>query len=41
MLIMGLGIGASTAVFSVMSPLVLRPLPFEPPERLVWVANDG
>ncbi len=37
-LIIGLGIGANTAVFSVMSPLLLRPLPFEDPEELVWVA---
>jgi putative ABC transport system permease protein len=37
-LIIGLGIGANTAVFSVMSPLVLRPLPFADSERLVWVA---
>ena len=41
MLIIGLGIGASTAVFSVMSPLLLRPLGFAEPERLVWVANSG
>ncbi len=41
MLIMGLGIGASTAIFSVMSPLMLRPLPFEQPERLTWIANSG
>jgi len=39
-LIIGLGVGASTAVFSVMSPLMLRPLPFDDPGRLVWVAND-
>jgi predicted permease len=40
-LIIGLGIGANTAVFSVMSPLLLRPLPFENPEQLVWVSNSG
>jgi predicted permease len=39
--IIGLGVGASTAVFSVMSPLLLQPLPFEDPGRLVWIANDG
>ncbi len=40
-LIIGLGVGASTAVFGVMSPLLLRPLPFESADRLVWVANIG
>ena len=40
-LIIGLGVGASTAVFSVMSPLMLRPLPFQDPGELVWVANDN
>ncbi|MCK5652964.1 MAG: ABC transporter permease, partial [Gemmatimonadetes bacterium] len=39
-LIIGIGVGANTAVFSVMSPLMLRPLPFEHPEELVWVANN-
>lgn len=41
-LIIGLGVGASTAVFSVMSPLLIQPLPFEEPERLVFIDNgDG
>lgn len=40
-LIIGLGVGANTAVFSVMNPLMLRPLPFENPEELVWVANQS
>ncbi len=35
--IIGLGVGASTAVFSVMSPLLVQPLPFEEPERLAWI----
>jgi predicted permease len=39
-LIIGLGVGASTAVFSVMSPLLLQPLPFHEPDRLVVVDND-
>ncbi|MGW8265759.1 MAG: ABC transporter permease [Longimicrobiales bacterium] len=39
-LIVGLGIGATTAVFSVMNPLMLKPLPFDEPEQLVWVANQ-
>ncbi len=37
-LILGLGIGANTAVFSVMNPLLFRPLPFEDPQDLVWVS---
>ncbi len=37
-LIIGLGVGANTAVFSIMSPLMLRPLPFEEPDRLAWIA---
>lgn len=40
-LIAGLGIGASTAVFSVLSPLLLQPLPFPEPDRLVWIDNSG
>jgi predicted permease len=41
-LIIGLGVGASTAVFSVLSPLLLQPLPFAEPERLVLIENgDG
>lgn len=37
--IAGIGIGASTTVFSICRALILRPLPFERPERLVWIAN--
>lgn len=40
-LIVGLGIGASSTVFSVVNALLIRPLPFSDPGRLVWVANDG
>jgi predicted permease len=39
LLILGLGIGAASTVFNVFNALLLRPLPFEDPERLVWVAN--
>lgn len=38
-LIVGLGIGASSTVFSVANALLLRPLPFRDPSRLVWIAN--
>ena len=38
-LIVGLGIGASSTLFSVVNALLLRPLPFQDPHRLVWVAN--
>jgi predicted permease len=39
-LIVGLGIGASSTIFSVVNALLLRPLPFRDAERLVWVANQ-
>src|SRR5688500_16280429 len=39
--IMALGVAAVTAVFSVVSPLMLRPLPFPQQERLVWVAGGA
>ena len=38
-LIVGLGIGATSTVFSVVNALVLRPLPFASPEQLVWISN--
>ena len=38
-LIVGLGVGASCTIFSVVNTLLLRPLPFRDPERLVWIAN--
>lgn len=38
-LIVALGVAATTAVFSVVNPLMLRPLPFRDPGRLVWIAS--
>jgi predicted permease len=40
-LIVGLGIGGSTVVFSAVHTLLVRPLPFHDPDRLVWIANGG
>ncbi len=40
-LIAGIGIGASSTIFSVVNTLLLRPLPFTDPRRLVWISNVG
>ncbi len=38
-LIVGVGVGSASVVFSVADVLFLRPLPFEDSQQLVWISN--
>jgi len=37
----GLGIGATTVIFSAIHAALLRPLPYADPDRLVWIYTDA
>jgi predicted permease len=40
-LILAVGIGSNTAIFSVLNTLLIHDLPFREPGRLVWITNGG
>ena len=40
-LTLALGIGANTAIFAVLDPLLLRKLPVPHPDELIWINSSG